>query len=98
VRASTSAEPYRVLPDNPFVATADARPEIWAYGFRNPWRFSFDPQCGALWVGDVGQYRFEEFDVVVGGGNYGWNTMEEELAPKPNLETPKRPLAPTDDA
>jgi len=81
VRVSTSAEPSRVPPDNPFVATADARPEIWAYGFRNPWRFSFDPQCGdpqsgALWVGDAGQYRFEEVDVVVRGGNYGWNTME----------------------
>jgi glucose/arabinose dehydrogenase len=80
VSEATSAEPYRVPPDNPFVTTAGARPEIWAYGFRNPWRFSFDSAAtdpsGALWVGDVGEGLFEEVDRVVRGGNYGWNTME----------------------
>lgn len=76
VSASTTEEPYRVPADNPFVATPNARPEIWAYGLRNPWRFSFDSQSGKLWLADVGQNAFEEIDVVVRGANYGWNTME----------------------
>ena len=76
VGASTTGEPYRVPADNPFVATPGARPEIWAYGLRNPWRFSFDSESGALWLADVGQNAFEEVDVVVRGANYGWNTME----------------------
>ena len=67
---------YRVPPDNPFVGDPDARPEIWAYGLRNPWRFSFDPATGELWAGDVGQNEREEVDRVVRGGNYGWNVME----------------------
>jgi len=67
---------YSVPPGNPFVGNADARGEIWAYGFRNPWRFSFDRQTGGLWVGDVGQNSFEEINLVSPGGNYGWNTLE----------------------
>jgi glucose/arabinose dehydrogenase len=68
--------PYSIPKDNPFVARADARPEIWAYGFREPWRFSFDSATGDLWVGDVGQDRIEEVDIVRAGENYGWNVYE----------------------
>lgn len=72
--------PYRVPADNPFVGRADARPEIWAYGLRNPWRYSFDRVTGDLWIGDVGQSAWEEVDQQLsgssGGENYGWNRME----------------------
>jgi uncharacterized repeat protein (TIGR03806 family) len=67
---------YKVPPDNPFVGTPNARPEIWAWGFRNPWRWSFDRGSGEQWVGDVGQDRWEEIDRVTKGGNYGWRTCE----------------------
>jgi glucose/arabinose dehydrogenase len=66
---------YHVPPDNPFV-TGGGLPEIWAFGFRNPWRFSFDRGTGRLFVADVGQDQFEEVDIVQKGGNYGWNIME----------------------
>ena len=67
---------YAIPADNPFRGRADARPEIWAYGFRNPWRFSFDPLTGDLWLADVGQDRVEEVDIVHRGENYGWNVFE----------------------
>jgi glucose/arabinose dehydrogenase len=80
LRIDVRVEPYAVPPDNPFVGRAGARPEIWAYGLRNPWRFSFDRKTGDLYIADVGQDAYEEIDFQPsgdrGGENYGWNLME----------------------
>ena len=67
---------YGIPKDNPFVNEQDARGEIWAYGFRNPYRISFDKASGQLFVGDVGQDTWEEVDIVKKGGNYGWRLQE----------------------
>lgn len=71
-----NGDPYAIPDDNPFVDDPDARDEIWAYGFRNPWKFSFDRETGDLFVGDVGQNEIEEVDILESGGNYGWRIME----------------------
>lgn len=83
LRIDVTGEPdeglaYAIPDDNPFVNTENARPEIWAIGLRNPWRFAFDSK-GRLWIGDVGQNRFEEVDLLPAhtpGLNFGWNTTE----------------------
>jgi glucose/arabinose dehydrogenase len=71
-----AGRPYAIPCDNPFLDQPNVRPEIWAYGFREPWRFSFDPLTGDLWVGDVGQDRVEEVTIVRRGENHGWNVYE----------------------
>ena len=80
--------PYAVPPDNPFLSRAGARPEIWAFGLRNPFRFSVSRATGDLYIGDVGQSRREEIDVGLasrrGGENYGWNIMEGFLCFSPS--------------
>jgi len=75
-----SGSPYGIPPGNPFVGDAGTRPEIWAFGTRNPWRFSFDRLTGDLFIGDVGQGAWEEIDFQpagsAGGQNYGWSCFE----------------------
>jgi glucose/arabinose dehydrogenase len=88
-------KPYAVPTDNPFVGRAGARPEIWAFGLRNPWRYSFDRVTGDLWIGDVGAGAREEIDVQPagsgGGQNYGWSLLEGTVAwsdPPPGAVAP----------
>src|SRR6185436_17604761 len=82
LRIDVESQPgqLRIPADNPFVNTPNARGEIWAYGLRNPWRFTFDRATGDLWIGDVGQGAYEEVDFQPasshGGENYGWNRTE----------------------
>ncbi len=80
VDSTSGGRNYSIPTDNPYVGNnLGYREEIYAYGFRNPWRFSFDSVSGMLWVGDVGQDRIEEIDAAEKGKNYGWNLMEGTL-------------------
>ena len=80
VNSPSQGRNYKIPPDNPYAGnTAGYREEIYAYGFRNPWRFSFDQLTGSFWVADVGQNEREEIDLVGKGKNYGWNIMEGTL-------------------
>jgi glucose/arabinose dehydrogenase len=80
IDVSQAGDGYEIPPDNPFVDDPDARPEIWSYGWRNPWRFSFDRLTGDMYIADVGQGMWEEVSFQPGnsqgGENYGWNIME----------------------
>jgi glucose/arabinose dehydrogenase len=80
IDVESGAAPYAIPPDNPFIGNASYRPEIWAVGLRNPWRYSFDSALGHLFIADVGQDDYEEIDFQTaqssGGENYGWNIME----------------------
>ena len=97
VRLDVTVPGVAAIPaDNPFVGDSQARPEIFAYGFRNPWRFSFDREGGQLLCADVGQSLYEEINRVIAGGNYGWNIREGPVCFDPQNAT--RPLPDCADA
>ena len=77
VNRPSSDRAYSIPPDNPFIGMGGSvRPEIWAYGLRNPWRISIDPSTGEMYAGDVGEITYEEINRIEKGGNYGWAIME----------------------
>jgi putative heme-binding domain-containing protein len=94
VDATEKGRNYRIPADNPFVGMEGARGEIWAYGFRNPWRMSFDRKTGDLWVGDVGWELWEMLDRVERGGNYGWSVMEGRQPTNPEWPRGPTPILP----
>jgi len=93
LRLDIRAHPYAIPPDNPFALNPEqGRPEIWLWGLRNPWKFSFDRKTGDLWIADVGQDRFEEVNVIPtgqGGLNLGWNLMEGKHPYRPRGALPR---------
>jgi len=86
--------PYHVPEDNPFVNLEGARPEIWAYGFRNPWKLTFHPKTGEIWLGDVGWEMWEMVHRVEKGGNYGWSTMEGPIPTNAGQDNGPSPISP----
>lgn len=89
-----STEPYVIPHDNPFVGVEGAKGEIWAYGLRNPWRFSFDTKTKRLFAADVGQGDWEEVDLITKGGNFGWNVVEGSHCYPPDLPCVQTGLIP----
>jgi putative heme-binding domain-containing protein len=87
-------KPYSIPTDNPFINTPGARPEVYAYGLRNPWRMSFDRQTGNLWVGDVGWELWESVQCIKPGGNYGWSIMEGPNPVHPDGKRGPTPITP----
>ncbi len=85
---------YSIPKDNPFVTMEGARGEVWSYGFRNPWRFSFDPVTGRPWVGDVGQDIWEMIELTDKGANHGWSVMEGSHAFHVNAKRGPTPIVP----
>lgn len=94
LRIDVNTLPYKTPLDNPFVGKDGVRPEIYAYGFRNPWRISFDKTTGDLFVGDVGQDNYEEVNLITKGGNYGWRIREGLHEKYPNDPDPKNWIDP----
>ncbi len=94
VSDTSQAKPYQIPADNPFVQMKNARHEIFAFGFRNPWRMSFDGETGELWVGDVGWELWEMVFRVVSGGNYGWSVTEGPQPVRADLKTGPGPVIP----
>ncbi|MBI1322616.1 c-type cytochrome [bacterium] len=94
IESRSGDKPYGIPADNPFVGLPDVRPEIWAYGFRNPWKITFDKKTGDCWVGDVGWELWELVYRVVKGGNYGWAAVEGRQPVLKGLTTGPAPIRP----
>jgi glucose/arabinose dehydrogenase len=95
VRTASKEKPYAIPSDNPFASSPNGeKPETWAYGLRNPWRFSWDSATGKMFAGDVGQDQYEEIDVIEKGKNYGWNIMEASHCYKPKSGCNQNGLTP----
>lgn len=92
--AKDGSTPYRIPADNPFVGREGIRPEIWAYGFRNPWKMDFDPVTKALWVGDVGWELWEMVFKAEAAGNYGWSVTEGPQSVRPDVPRGPTPIQP----
>lgn len=93
VGATDGDLPYRIPPDNPFVDIENARHEVWAYGLRNPWKFSFDRKTGEMWTADVGEDLWESVHKVESGGNYGWSIEEGGRPFRPARERGPTPIS-----